>query len=114
MSNTNTAKDKQKAKRLYTTYGITLEEWQEMWDDQKGVCKICKTLPKSGRLCIDHLHAKGYKKMSPEDKKKYVRALICFGCNTVFSRFERRTNSRWLFEQVQKYFELYPMKGDVL
>lgn len=105
-------KDEQKDKRLYKTYGITLKDWQKMYSNQGGVCWICQKLPKSGILCIDHLHQKGYKKMKPEEKSKYVRALICFGCNTVFGRFERRTKPRWLLERVIEYFKVFPMKGD--
>lgn len=84
-----------------------------MFEGQGKVCWICQTMPKSNRLCIDHIHVPGYKKMLPEEKRKYVRALVCFGCNTVFSRFERRKNPRELFERVRQYFLIFPMRGDL-
>jgi hypothetical protein len=44
-------------------------------------CGICGTVPKSGRLCVDHYHAKGFKKMPAHEKRKHVRGLACFRCN---------------------------------
>jgi hypothetical protein len=104
---------KAKAIRLYNNYGITLAEWDEMFKKQEGVCWMCKSMPKNGILCIDHLHQKGFKKMLPEDKKKYVRGLLCFTCNTGFARIERRKNPRQLLERVVEYFKVFPIKGDL-
>ena len=106
-------KDLERDKRFYKTYGITLNEWNEMFKKQNGVCWICQTLPKNKVLCVDHIHQKGYKKMSPEEKKKYVRALLCFQCNTAFARLERRKNPRQLLERIYKYFDNFSIKGDL-
>ena len=62
-------------------YGLSKLEWQARLVWQRGVCAICKKLPKTGRLCIDHEHVKGWKKMPPEERKKYVRGLLCWVCN---------------------------------
>jgi len=99
--------------RLYNTYGITLKEWEQKLADQGGVCGMCNTLPNSGVLCTDHLHIKGFKKMLPEQKKKYVRGLICFLCNTSFGRIERRKDPRDLLNRINKYFSQYPIKGEI-
>jgi hypothetical protein len=70
-------KDQIKNKYLLQTYGITLEEWRDLsWDG----CHICRI--RSGRMCVDHIHVAGFKKMEPEEKKKYVRGALCFLCNT--------------------------------
>lgn len=61
-------------------YGLTLEEWVHMWDTQGGVCPIC--LRPMTRPVVDHIHVKGWKKMPPDERKKYVRALLCWICNT--------------------------------
>ena len=52
-------------------YGITLEEYNTMYDTQKGVCKICSE-PSSvqRRLHVDHNHKTGE-----------VRGLLCYHCN---------------------------------
>lgn len=105
-------KEQIKDKRLRDTYGITYEEWQQMLKDQNNVCWMCKVMPNNGILCVDHLHQKGFKKMPPEEKRKYVRGLLCFSCNTGFARIERRKNPRQLLENVVEYFKIYPLKGD--
>ncbi len=55
-----------------------------MADEQGEACFVCKQKPMKGRLCIDHEHAKGWKKMPPDERKLYVRGLLCFRCNTTF------------------------------
>lgn len=108
-----TKKDLLKRARLYKTYGITLTEWGMKFDNQNGVCWICKKLPPSGRLCVDHRHIKNYKKMGPEDKKKEVRGLLCFMCNTGLHGIEKRNNAREILEGIYKYFKVFKIKGDL-
>ena len=105
-------KDKAKGKRLYDTYGISLEIWNSMFQAQNGVCWICQTMPKSGILCVDHRHVPKYKKLPPEERAKEVRGLLCFSCNTGLHGLEKRKNARHLFERVQLYFQTYKIKGD--
>jgi hypothetical protein len=62
-------------------YGLSLAEWSALAARQGGVCAICRKLPTTGRLVIDHLHAKGWKKMEPDRRKTYVRGLLCWFCN---------------------------------
>ena len=51
-------------------YGISLQEYDQLLDHQKGACAICKTTPHT-RLCIDHDHKTGR-----------IRGLLCRKCNT--------------------------------
>lgn len=52
-------------------YGITLEEYNEMLAQQKGVCAICSNTCNSfRRLAVDHDHATGK-----------IRGLLCGNCN---------------------------------
>lgn len=62
-------------------YGITVEEWQGILDQQGGACGVCGKVPESGTLHIDHEHVKNWKKMEPSDRKRFVRGLCCFTCN---------------------------------
>jgi hypothetical protein len=87
---------------LRRTYGITLEEYQLIYDFQKGLCAIChKKLRPPGspnkkgtqdgyRMEVDHDH-------KIKDKRKSVRGLLCgglrFGCNR---RLGRVDNREWL------------------
>jgi hypothetical protein len=52
-------------------YGITLEHYEQMFADQRGVCAICGLPPEPNRrLAVDHCHATGA-----------VRGLLHSGCN---------------------------------
>jgi len=62
-------------------YGLSLEEWWHILEDQKCVCPICEKEPSTGRFVIDHKHVRGWKKMEPEERKKYVRGITCWFCN---------------------------------
>ena len=62
---------------LMRKYGITLEDHTKMFEDQKGVCAICRK-PGDGRwesLCVDHCHT-----------TNNVRALLCRNCNMVLGQ----------------------------
>ena len=72
---------KQPSKQTLQKYGLPLDEWRVLLEKQNGVCYICQKVPKTERLCIDHFHIKGFKKMKPEQKKLYVRGLLCNYCN---------------------------------
>ena len=55
---------------LLRDYGITIEQYNEMFEKQKGLCIICKK--KSNKtLHVDHNH-----------KTKEVRGLLCYRCNS--------------------------------
>lgn len=55
--------------RLKTKYGITVEEYDEKFAAQGGLCAICG-LASAVRLCVDHRHSDGV-----------VRGLLCKDCN---------------------------------
>lgn len=64
---------------LKKRFGITLEDYNQMMAEQKGVCKICgfpetkldHRTKQPRRLAVDHCHKTGR-----------VRALLCSDCNT--------------------------------
>jgi hypothetical protein len=63
--------------RLFVKYGITVADYDDLFDRQKGLCAICKEPPsptntRSGVLHVDHCHASGK-----------IRGLLCFPCNTM-------------------------------
>jgi hypothetical protein len=69
--------DRTKNNDLMRTYGITLEEHTRMFEEQNGVCYLCKK-PGDGRwkkLCVDHDHETGK-----------VRKLLCRSCNTALGQ----------------------------
>lgn len=90
-------------------YGLTLDEWRAILKQQRGVCAICKRVPKSRRLAIDHQHVRGWKKMKPEERRKAVRGLCCFLCNG-------KCVSKWTTleraQAVVEYFQAYAKRSE--
>lgn len=65
-------------------YGLTEREWKAILKRQGGVCGVCQCLPASGTLHIDHHHVPKWKKMPSEERKKFVRGLVCQMCNRFY------------------------------
>lgn len=59
---------------LKSNYGLTLEKFEEMIEDQDGCCLICGEAKK---LVVDHDHETGK-----------VRGLLCSPCNTGIGHFK--------------------------
>lgn len=61
-------------------YGLSLNDWKHIIEDQNYSCPICGNI-----LCkttnIDHFHVRHWNKMSAENRKKYVRGITCWYCN---------------------------------
>lgn len=74
-------KKRHKDKRLQRMYGITLDDYNDMFEQQKGVCKICGMVGKRKGLAVDHRHSDGK-----------VRGLLCVQCNTLLGRIERNSD----------------------
>ena len=72
-------KTKQKRKYNYKArYGITVDDYNEMYIAQDGKCAICRTDKTiKGFFNVDHCH---------ETKK--VRGLLCMKCNTGIGYFK--------------------------
>ncbi len=59
--------------RLRKCYNMTLEDYDNMFKEQDGVCFICKQPEElNQRLCVDHDHETGK-----------IRKLLCNQCNRV-------------------------------
>jgi hypothetical protein len=68
----------QKAYHLKNTYDLTLKQWEEMMESQKGVCAICGTPPRRRDLDVEHDHVTGR-----------IRGLVCLRCNLAIWWFEK-------------------------
>ena len=64
--------EKKKEKCLLEKYNLTLDEWNKLYDEQNGCCKICKRHESEFKygLAVDHCH----------DTDK-IRGLLCANCN---------------------------------
>ena len=56
--------------QLLKNYGIYLEQYENILNQQNGVCAICKKVQTKRRLAVDHDHVTGL-----------VRGLLCTSCN---------------------------------
>lgn len=65
-------------------YGITHDDYDLMYTDQKGKCLICERHQSDlkQRLCLDHNHATGE-----------IRGLLCHQCNHGIGLFYENVNS---------------------
>ena len=84
--------DKRKSAILKYEYGITLDQYNEMFKEQEGKCAICQRHQNklTRTLCVDHDH-----------KTNKVRALLCLTCNTDVSVVENR------LEEMMNYLNKY-------
>jgi hypothetical protein len=62
-------KTRERAKALKSHYGMSLEQYDALLEEQGGVCAICGERPEK-HLCVDHCHETGT-----------VRGLLCRRCN---------------------------------
>lgn len=70
---------------ILKTYGLTLEQYEALYEAQGGVCYICqRATGKTRRLAVDHDHATGY-----------VRGLLCKPCNSVLAHFRDDAATAW-------------------
>lgn len=68
-----TVRERNRDNYLRRTFGIGLDEYNEMLAAQDNRCAICRTTCKSGRqLAVDHCHATGT-----------IRGLLCMNCNRI-------------------------------
>lgn len=95
--------------RIEREYGITREEYDELFAFQRGRCYICQRAPRTKRLAVDHDHRTGE-----------VRGLLCAhnenGCNrAVVANLEAATDGGLMAaRRAVAYFEHPPyarMKG---
>lgn len=63
---------------LRRRYGIAVEHYDAMFEEQQGLCAICRDAPAAH---VDHDHATGR-----------VRGLLCFNCNGALGQFRDRAD----------------------
>ena len=80
MKNPIKIKHSKRAYNLKVTYNMTLEDYQRMFDTQKGKCAICKKHQNEFKypLHVDHDHNTGK-----------VRGLLCGRCNAGLGYYEK-------------------------
>ena len=76
--------DERRDNRYRYEYGITLEDYNQMFADQNGCCDICgiHQSDTEHRFCVDHNHKTGE-----------VRGLLCRTCNAGLGHFADSTEN---------------------
>jgi Autographiviridae endonuclease VII len=106
--NIKSSKDKWKCKNpdynrewnFKNKYGISIEEYNKMLDEQDGKCLICDTREPKGShntFNVDHCHITGN-----------VRGLLCWSCNSGMGKFN---DDIGLLEKVILYLKKYEYVG---
>lgn len=74
-------------------YKITLEDYNKLFIEQEGKCKICKKSQKtsSKRLAVDHCH-----------QSNKIRGLLCSNCNRGLGMFQDNLE---ILETAKAYLE---------
>lgn len=62
--------------RLKKEYNSSIEEYENLLQEQGGVCRICGGTDQERRLSVDHDHSTGE-----------IRGLLCKNCNAGLGRF---------------------------
>lgn len=70
-------KDRARHYDLITKYGMTAAVFQALFEEQHGVCDICKKEQIGRSLSVDHCHITGNN-----------RGLLCNSCNNGIGRFK--------------------------
>jgi hypothetical protein len=89
-------------------YGLTVLDWLGLLKDQGWRCPICR---KAGAVKwnTDHDHVPGWKHKTPEERRRYVRGVLCAYCN------HRRVNSRMSAleaRRIAEYLAAYEARRD--
>lgn len=99
---------------LRVCYGLTLDEYNAMYNEQGGVCKICGGVSSDGTsLAVDHDHSVDFewKFLSSQEKRKYIRGLLCRDCNTGVAMFKDDIDK---INKAIKYLNEYKIKNVII
>jgi hypothetical protein len=57
-------------------YGMSEDDWRWLEFLSGGLCGVCGNEFGTKAVAIDHVHARGFKRMSPAEKRLCVRGLV--------------------------------------
>ena len=95
------------SERTLERYGISTDEWLQLLKDQGWKCPIC--LKENQKWNTDHEHVPAWRHKPPEERKRYVRGVLCWHCN------HKRVHSRMGSEEAQRiteYIRQYERRRD--
>ena len=90
-------------------YGITADEWLALLKAQGWRCPVCLKGGASTRWNTDHDHVPGWAARPPEERKTFVRGVLCVYCN--FRRVKSRMPAAEA-RRIAEYLEAYETRRD--
>lgn len=91
--------------RTLVKYGLSEKDFKRIGKRQEWKCPICeRRFSDTVKPVIDHEHIKNWKKLIPNQRKRYVRGLLCAYCN--LRRVGRGINLK-IAENVVAYLKSY-------
>ncbi len=78
---------------LKRKYGLTIEDWEELFNSQGRSCAICNAKENGKRFAVDHCHKAGV-----------VRGILCHPCNQRLGHIEIEG---WL-KAAKRYLDKHP------
>lgn len=90
-------------------YGLTAGDWLGLLKAQGWRCPVCLKSGPTVKWNTDHDHVPGWAKRPPEERKRYVRGVLCSYCN------HRRVNSRMPADEARRiadYLSAYENRRD--
>jgi recombination endonuclease VII len=85
------------------TYGLTLEQYEALYEAQGGECYICmRATGKTKRLAVDHDHKTGY-----------VRGLLCSTCNNILGHLRDDVIAAYRLSMYLRYPPAFDTIGKV-
>lgn len=74
-NNPDKVKEQRRKTRLKKDFGLSVEEYDNMFKLQKGCCAVCNETQETKRLAVDHCHITGK-----------IRQLLCTRCNILLGK----------------------------
>lgn len=87
---------KWREQNLKYNYGITLDDYNKLFNQQNGCCAICKRHQSELKyiLCVEHNH-----------QTNEIRGLTCKYCNWLIGQVENKILTKELLEKVINYLK---------
>lgn len=83
-------------------YGLTEYEWLFLFNSQGWKCGCCRKDRQTWN--IDHEHVPKWSRLEPEERKKYVRGILCWRCNkTVVGSRLSAADGRAIYQYLRAY-----------
>ncbi len=80
-----------RAGNLMYKYGVTVEEYNKMFEFQQGGCAICRQAQPEKNLAVDHNH-----------ETDEIRGLLCFKCNIILGHLNDDEDLLWKIAEYLK------------